>query len=730
MNKKGIVLNRMYVGDYLSTNLGHEVINMFQADDNNHYLYLNAKGNFGKRGKDVDTMLLVMGIGEGRVEVVGMAKNLQCVDGACCTLPRDLGETDYKTKTAQENFLKKVKYGKAPIFDIFGTEGQQSVYASYWVDNKNFFVPKDGVRLIIAFSNSPKPKKDDTDSKDCVTLANHKFASTSLHQFILEGEDLDKLTEICKTDGPNTFWELSNKRIDLDEYNNNRQISLFDICQIQNDENRFSNAISYFIQQYPELWQRLLQDKAGIKDLDKIESVTREKDAKVDKGEYKDKTGGRIDLLIRTKKYYIIIENKIDSNIINENGVTQLSRYYHYVKYLKEEQLNILKKEKKEIEEQLGEFQKKLKNPRNKKSEYRDNWEEAKAAAENELRNIDKQINEVNNRSIVGLVLTPNYNPQGTDLLNVEYLDKKNKEKMLYIFKEITYGDVYQWLRDYANTELESDINFKYFYDAMKRHTYDHESKALYDDMLTKFVRRINIVNKRNLNTKSIVPKEKLQNILNLANDTSELDRAIEQEYRRKKELWNESILKWRGVSFDEFTGLYGSTVATFDVGAEVYFMNNDKCVCDKVKAVHIFIDKETRVLYSVDSIKDRRLDSDFVFVSKVELEEHLRLGIVNPRGYGKGYGASDFKTAIEDVQRTGYSIKHYDVLSVGSRVWVMHDNKCEEKYIHRIHIEITEDGQNISYVFEFWNGHSSEYIPYLANKVFATKEELLKTIE
>ena len=227
-----------------------------------------------------------------------------------------------------------------------------------------------------------------------------------------------------------------------------------------------------------------------------------------------------------------------------------------------------------------------------------------------------------------------------------------------------------------------------------------------------------------------MVPKENLQNILNLANDTSELDRAVEQAYQKKRELWNESILKWRGVSFDEFTGLYGSTVATFDVGAEVYFMNNDECVCDKVQAVHIFIDKETRVLYSVDSIKDRRLDSDFVFVSKVELEEHLRLGIVNPRGYGKGYGASDFKTAIEDVQRTGYSIKHYDVLSVASRVWVMHDNKCEEKYIHSIHIEITEDGQNISYVFEFWNGYHSEYIHFPADKVFTTKEELLKTLE
>ena len=44
--KKGIVLNRMYTGSYLSSNLGHEVINMFQDDQGKHYLYLNAKGNY------------------------------------------------------------------------------------------------------------------------------------------------------------------------------------------------------------------------------------------------------------------------------------------------------------------------------------------------------------------------------------------------------------------------------------------------------------------------------------------------------------------------------------------------------------------------------------------------------------------------------------------------------------------------------------------------------------
>ena len=44
-----IVANRMYVGDYLTSNLGHEVVNMFKADDGGSYLYLNAYGSFAKK---------------------------------------------------------------------------------------------------------------------------------------------------------------------------------------------------------------------------------------------------------------------------------------------------------------------------------------------------------------------------------------------------------------------------------------------------------------------------------------------------------------------------------------------------------------------------------------------------------------------------------------------------------------------------------------------------------
>lgn len=423
--KKGIVLNRMYAGDYLSTNLGHEVINMFQADDEKHYLYLNAKGNFTKTGKNIETMLLVRGIGEGRVEVVGMAKNLNAIESACCTLPRDIGKINTKVREVQNDLLKNVTYDEVPIFDIFGTEGQQSVYASYWVEKDNFFIPKK--RLIINFKNSTK--KENTD----ITLNNHNFASYSLRQFILKGDDLQKLEELCNK---GELWDVDNKKISNKNIAEERKISLFDICQIQNDENRFSNAISYFIQQYPGLWQKLLQELIGVQDLGEIVSVAREEDAKVDKIEYKDKTGGRIDLLLRTKKNYIIIENKIDSQIIEDNGVTQLSRYYHYVKYLKEEQ----------------------------------------------IKGIQGQKDDVVNKGIIGLVLTPNYNMPG---------EKQLKVNDDFSFKTITYKGVCDWLGKNAENELDQDVNFKDFYNAMKRHTYKHKSETLYEDMLEKFVRRI-----------------------------------------------------------------------------------------------------------------------------------------------------------------------------------------------------------------------------------------------
>ena len=524
-NKDAIVLNRMYVGDYLSTNIGHEVINMFQADDDKHYLYLNAKGNFSSKGKDVGTMLLVRGVRKARVEVVAMARNLTPVESACCTLPRDIGEINEKVKRDQECFLEKITYDGESILKIFGEKGQQSVYVSYWVEKDNFFIPKRGYRLFIDFpinnesfndaKNEPVNDINDSEIKNIViSLNDHQFASTSLHQYIFEGKDLVELTELCDN---KECWEVSNEKIQvqLSKDVDKDEISLFDICQIQNDENRFSNALSYFIQQYPGLWKKLLQKYLqdsfkdsfkidNVKELGEIVSVIREGNAKVDNRWWKDKTGGRIDLLIRTENYYIIIENKIDSGIIIENNVSQLSRYYHYVKYLIEEQLDILVKERGNLEKQINKREEQLKKSKNKNISHRNSWEDEIIKLKGRLTEIDNQIKELKKRDVIGLVLTPDYNKPKVEQLKVTYeckecrICKSNKpkkeckyNKIEYDFKNITYNYIYNWLQDNAIKELGEDVNFKHFHNAMKRHTYKSKSDALYKDMLEKFVRRI-----------------------------------------------------------------------------------------------------------------------------------------------------------------------------------------------------------------------------------------------
>ena len=151
------------------------------------------------------------------------------------------------------------------------------------------------------------------------------------------------------------------------------------------------------------------------------------------------------------------------------------------VKHLKAEQDEKLKEEKVRVEDQIRKRRKQLNNPRNKNSKFRQDWEKEI----NDLNNIQKQ----DNKCIIGIVLTPNYNEPKDELLKMD--DG-------FLFKSITYKDIYKGLEKYAKEELEHDVNFKDFYNAMKQHTYEYKSEALYNDMLEKFIQRIKTLKSNN----------------------------------------------------------------------------------------------------------------------------------------------------------------------------------------------------------------------------------------
>lgn len=449
--KQGIVLNRMYVGDYLASNLGHEVINLYQADNGGNYIYLNSTGDFVKAHQDqIGYMLFVKYYGMGEVEVIGMAKGLHDVFDASRKFANKYEGINKEVFADQQRFVKHeggITYGGVSIFDIFGEAEQQSVYITYKADK--VYIPREGKRLFIRFhSDKPVAYPVHEASDIVVMLGGYQQAKASLKQYIYpEGTysgDLTKQNVAEKRDDylkirtllidDSSLWEESNNKVDEEELSevSQRKVSLFDICQIQNDENKFSNALAYFMlrPEYRRLWRDFFAG-FGI-ELGESYTIAREEaskieDTKVNPTKYP--SGGRIDLMVRTSDCLVVIENKIKSDInsVEEDGEgKQLRRYYNYA-----------------------------------------NWLAAKRESSDygKLRHF--------------IILTPKYN-----------IPMVEDQEMASTYQVITYAHVYDYLTRHKHV-FATDANFVAFYEAMYRHSLDNVNDYLYYEMQEKFFRRI-----------------------------------------------------------------------------------------------------------------------------------------------------------------------------------------------------------------------------------------------
>lgn len=432
--KTGIVLNRMYVGDYIVSNLGHEVINLYQADNGEHYIYLNSTGDFVKAHQGrIGYMLFVKYYGKGEVEVIGKAEGLE-----------DVYASNPEIKQKQIDFIRSeggITYGGASILDIFKGSEQQNVFITYKA--QKVYESRSDRRIFIRFYN------ENNESCTCrhepgdivISLQGYRQAKASLKQYIYpdgtyKGDLSRSNVEEKKRDYRKIFdtlicdsalWVESHNRVDYEELNisSQRRVSLFDICQIQNDENKFSNALAYFMErtEYFPLWSDFFR-RFGI-ELTEGFTVSREESCT---------NGGRIDLLVRAQDDLVVIENKIKSDInsIEEDGEgKQLRRYFDYA------------------------------NCRVSQSDCPD---------------FGKTIHYV--------ILTPKYN-----------IPVIEDEQMRDAYKVVTYADLYDYLTENISV-FKHDINFVSFYDAMHRHTHDNVNDYLFYEMQDMFIRRILAIEK------------------------------------------------------------------------------------------------------------------------------------------------------------------------------------------------------------------------------------------
>ena len=424
----------MYVGDYLATNLGHEVINLFKADNGKHYIYLNATGNFAPkhRGK-IGYMLFVKYCQENEVEVIGMATELKEVKGSDQSLGKNYKTLRKEINNAQKQFIQDeggIEYGGVSILDIFNNAEQQSIFITYKAEKEKVYLPANDLRIFLRYGNDAQNELNG--NKMFIALKSYNLPKTSLKSYIYPENNEDKCVDynnvLNNLINNKELWTTEGiEKVNVKNTKIQQSVSIFDICQIHNDENRFSYALAHFMMQkkYRELWQKFFAQR-GI-ELGKDYTVTREEDANIKDSEWDNDNkpgGGRIDLLIKDDKNIIVIENKIKSDIntkkSDKGDTTQLNRYVNYVEWL--------------IEHSEGE----------KPSPH-------------------------------FVILTPKY--------NIPEIGK--------IYSIVTYYDLYYFLQKNMSV-FEDDRNFVDFYNAMFRHTHNNVNDYLYYDMMEKFVMRIN----------------------------------------------------------------------------------------------------------------------------------------------------------------------------------------------------------------------------------------------
>ncbi|MBQ2047015.1 MAG: PD-(D/E)XK nuclease family protein [Muribaculaceae bacterium] len=298
-----IVLNRMYCGDYLDENLGHEIINMYKSDNGKSYLYLNAHGTFdSKWANRIKTMLLVRTI-EGRkmLEVTGIALGIA-----------DVYQQGQSRKEQDQYIINNnIRYAGKYLHEIFKGNQQQDINISF-VANKVLLPNK---KVFLSFNPDIRDKNDQT---SCVCyLEGINQAKASLKQYIEQETAPIAYNKLIALINQPRLWTTEASMV-KEQATTERRMTYFDICGITHNELAFSNAIAFFFEKYPHHLSSFM-DSIGV-DFDTTSGISI----------YREKRN--IDILISNGNKSIVIENKITSGI---NGIdrhdpskSQLKKYY------------------------------------------------------------------------------------------------------------------------------------------------------------------------------------------------------------------------------------------------------------------------------------------------------------------------------------------------------------------------------------------------------------------
>lgn len=301
--KNIILLNNLFNGEYVKDKLGGEIINMYQSDNNNYYIYVNPYGNVNKKWDNrIKHILFIRSVGNRVVKIIAKAEISQQINlNAIVKIGEGIdGE---QKKYIDEN---NITYGNVKVYDVgswsnyFVTFEAKSIYkaktdiflatnSNQYNKSKNIFILED----IDAINNQSQKLYIEPNSKNYKTL-----------------EDI-----VLNID----FWEENTvSKVNVSEQNVKKETFL-SIIKKEKDELVNSNLLAYFLENDKKFWSAFVKQVLEIEDenlINIVPKITRE-------------SIGNIDLFIEVGDYVIVIENKIKSGISGrrDDGYSQLEKY-------------------------------------------------------------------------------------------------------------------------------------------------------------------------------------------------------------------------------------------------------------------------------------------------------------------------------------------------------------------------------------------------------------------
>jgi hypothetical protein len=309
----------MYSGEYLGDNIGHEIINLFKADDGNNYIYLCKDGKYTRKD---------------------LPKYVIQVRHHCTRTLEVISIAEIESKITKQE-IDNIKYGGVTIVDIFKENEEQGTDTYITFKATNVIKPTPDQPVYIAYEGNRVKVNISTPFIKPTIILNEKVVVNgkekynfdvceALRNYIYYNENQDsdyfKLNSLIKNAfSNNRDWQPVSEQLGLTVKDSSKIYATpGDIYGISNLELPYSNAFKFFIEKYPQLLSGMFGRICSYFDTHPNYQITKI-----------EREWNNIDILIVVdNELVIVIENKIFSDLNGKEvgkETSQLDKYENVI---------------------------------------------------------------------------------------------------------------------------------------------------------------------------------------------------------------------------------------------------------------------------------------------------------------------------------------------------------------------------------------------------------------